>query len=140
MQVLLTHACRLGLLTLALLATVPNLPACSIYMAAKQPPKKNLDVLKEGTARPIVLAELGEPISTEDKDGKKVDIFYFQQGYSEVNKASRIAFHTVADVFTAGLWEVVATPGEAIFHGKKVAFEVTYDQDDKIVKVDTLQQ
>ncbi len=35
---------------------------CSVVMATKQPHKKNLTVLDEGTPRNIVIAELGAPI------------------------------------------------------------------------------
>jgi len=109
-------------------------------MAAKQPPKKNLGVLKEGTPRSLLLAEFGQPVATETKDGKRVDVFSFTQGYSKGAKAGRALFHGAADVFTLGLWEVFATPTEGIFDGKKLAFEVTYDASDKVEKVITLQK
>jgi len=113
---------------------------CSAFMAAKQPPKKNLGVLKEGTPRSLLLAEFGQPVATETKDGKRVDVFSFTQGYSKGAKAGRALFHGAADVFTLGLWEVFATPTEGIFDGKKLAFEVTYDASDKVEKVITLQK
>ena len=50
---------------------------CSVYMAAKQPEKKDLEVMQVGTPRSRVLAEFGQPVSTEIKDGKKVDVFSF---------------------------------------------------------------
>jgi len=113
---------------------------CSVFMAAKQPPKKNLGVLKEGTPRSLLLAEFGQPVATETKEGKKVDVFSFTQGYSKGAKVGRAAFHGAADVFTLGLWEVVGTPTEAAFDGKKMSFEVTYDASDKVEKVTTLQK
>ena len=111
---------------------------CSVYMAAKQPEKKNVDVLAVGTPRSLVLAEMGNPASSETKDGKRVDIFSFVQGYSKGAKTGRALFHGVADVFTIGLWEVVATPTEAIFDGSKMAFEVRYDTDERVEKVTQL--
>jgi hypothetical protein len=43
-------------------------------------------------------------------------------------------------VFTLGLWEVVGTPTEAVFNGKRVAYEVTYDSSDRIESVVPLKQ
>lgn len=111
---------------------------CSVYMAAKQPEKKNLDVLSVGTPRSLVLAEIGQPQATEMKDGKRVDIFSFIQGYSKGAKAGRAFWHGAADVFTLGLWEVVGTPTESIFTGERVAYEVTYSTNNKVEKVVTL--
>lgn len=108
--------------------------SCSVYMAAKQPKEKNIDVLTVGTPRSLVLSELGQPVHSEVKDGKKVDVFAFTQGYSSGNRTGRAVFHGVADVLTLGLWEVVGTPTEAVFDGTKVSYEVTYS-DDKVSKV-----
>ncbi len=111
---------------------------CSVYMAAKQPTRKNLEVFSQGTPRSLVLAEIGQPQESEIKSGKRVDVFSFVQGYSKGAKAGRAFFHGAADVFTIGLWEVVGTPTEAIFDGEKVAYEVTYNASDKVEKVVTL--
>ena len=112
---------------------------CSVFMAAKQPPKRNLDVLNQGTVRGEVLAELGAPLVTEQKDGKKVDIFKFRQGYTKGVKVSRALFHGVADVFSLGLWEVVGTPTEMIADGKEMKIEVMYDKDDHVEQVNILE-
>lgn len=112
---------------------------CAVFMAAKQPPKKDLSVLKQGTPRSLLLAELGQPIASETKNGKRVDVFSFTQGYSKPAKAARAVFHGAADVFTLGLWEVVGTPTEAVFDGTKVALEVTYDQADRVENAVDLQ-
>lgn len=96
-------------------------------------------MLEAGHARADVVAELGKPLLSEEKEGKKVDIFTFTQGYSKGNKVGRAVFHGVADVFSFGLWEVVGTPTEAIANGKEIKVEVLYDQDDKVEKVNYLQ-
>jgi outer membrane protein assembly factor BamE (lipoprotein component of BamABCDE complex) len=114
---------------------VSSLAGCSVYMAAKQPSQKNMDVMTVGTPRSLVLAEIGTPVTTETRDGKKVDVFSFVQGYSTGSKTARALFHGAADIFTAGLWEAVATPTEAIFNGTKVAYEITYDDGNRIEKV-----
>ena len=46
-----------------------SLTGCAVYMAAKQPSKKNLSVLRLGTARSLLLAEIGQPVSSETRDG-----------------------------------------------------------------------
>jgi outer membrane protein assembly factor BamE (lipoprotein component of BamABCDE complex) len=108
---------------------------CSVYMAAKQPSEKNMDVMNVGTSRSLVLAEFGQPTASETKDGKKVDVFSFVQGYSKGAKTGRAVFHGVADFFTLGLWEVVGTPTEAIFDGTKVTYEITYDEGNRVENV-----
>ena len=110
-------------------------------MAAKQPSKKNMDVLNAGTSRATVIAEFGAPIHSEtDQDGNKVDIFKFIQGYSKGVKASRALFHGAADIFTFGLWEVIGTPVESIADGTEVKVQVTYDANDRVLKISELQK
>ena len=104
-------------------------------MAANQPDKKDLGVLKSGTPRSAVLGELGTPIETTMRSGAKVDVFAFTQGYSGVEKGGRAVLHGAADVLTLGLWEVVATPLEGYANGTKVSLEVIYDREDRVAKV-----
>jgi hypothetical protein len=112
---------------------------CSVYMAANQPKAKDLSVLNPGTLRGNVIAELGAPIWSGDKNGDKADVFKFTQGYSTGAKAARAVFHGVSDFFTLGLWEVVSTPGEMIFSGTDMKLEVTYDKDDRVKSVTNLE-
>jgi hypothetical protein len=116
------------------------LSGCSVYMAAKQPDKKNVDLFKIGTPRGMLLAEFGPPVHSEVKDGKKTEIFKFVQGYSTGAKAGRAVFHGAADVLTLGLWEVIGTPTEGVFSGDEMAFQVTYDGEDKITEVVALKK
>ena len=102
-------------------------------MAAKQPGKKNIELIKPGVPRSLILAEFGNPISSEVRDdGKKYEIFRFVQGYSKGAKAGRAIFHGAADVLTLGLWEAVGTPTEGTFDGKEMAFQVRYDKYGKV--------
>lgn len=114
--------------------------SCSVFMAAKQPKRKNLEVLKPGTSRGMVIAELGTPLHSEVRSGLKTDIFNFTQGYSTAAKTSRAVFHGAADVFTLGLWEVVGTPTEAVFDGKDMSVQVDYDSKDLVRKSAVLKQ
>ncbi len=129
------------ILLVFLLTASMLLSGCSVYMAAKQPGEKDLDLFRVGTPRNMLLAEYGIPTASEVKDdGKKYDIFAFTQGYSAGAKAGRALGHGVADVLTWGLWEVVGTPTEAVFDGKDMAFEVRYDDDDRVDLVNVLKK
>ena len=108
---------------------------CSVYMAAHQPSAKNLSVLDPGTPRSQVIAELGAPAWSGEKNGSKADVFTLTQGYSTGAKTVRALFHGTADVFSLGLWEVVSTPGELIFSGTDMKVEVVYDEKDRVKSV-----
>jgi hypothetical protein len=109
---------------------------CSVYMAAKQPDKKDTSLLKRGTPRKHVIAEFGKPVYTIEKDdGCKKDVFVFVQGYSDGEKAGRAFFHGAADFFTLGLWEVVGTPAETLADGTEVKVEVDYDANDRVDQI-----
>lgn len=122
----------------AIVLSVLALDGCSVYMAAKQPDKKDLGVLSIGSPRSRVLAELGNPLYMVVKGGKRIDVFSFVQGYSKGTKTGRALFHGAADMFTLGAWELIGTPTEVVLDGTKMAFEVQYDMDDKVEKVTQL--
>ena len=105
---------------------------CSVYMAANQPAKKDIQMLKEGIYRSALLAEFGSPIFSEQKDGKRTDVFRFHEGSKTGWKVGRAVFHAAADVVTLGLWELIGTPTEAIVKGDEITVTVLYDQTDKV--------
>ena len=125
----------LSLAGVALFAT-----GCSVAMAAHQPSRKDMGLFNPGVPRNLVLAEVGSPVATEIIGGKRVEVYSFTQGYSRAARVSRTIGHGAADVFTLGLWEAVGTPTEAVFNGKRVAYEVTYDSSDRIEKVVVLKK
>ena len=108
---------------------------CAVFMAANQPGNKNFDLLKPGMPRDVIVAEFGAPITTDEKDGEKTDIYKFVQGYPQGEKAFRAVGHGTMDVLTLGLWEVVGTPTEGIMHGKDVALKILYDKENKVKTV-----
>lgn len=108
---------------------------CAVIMAARQPGKVDDKVLNVGMPRDSVLVELGAPISSDIKDGKRVDIYQYEQGFSMGTKIIRCLFHAVADFFTLFLWELIGTPTEMIWSGEKKAVRVTYDSTDKVETV-----
>jgi hypothetical protein len=113
---------------------------CSVAMAAHQPSRKDVRLFAHGVPRNLVVGEVGAPIATEMKGGKRVDVYSFTQGYSKGARVSRTIGHGAADVFTLGLWEVVGTPTEAAFNGKRMVYEVTYDASDRIENVVVLKK
>lgn len=136
---MITRKKILCLVSLFALLVIPNF-GCSVFMATKQPSAKNVDLFKVGTPRDMLLAEFGSPTVTEVRNEKKSEIFKFVQGYSSGAKAGRAFFHGAADVVTFGLWEVVGTPTEAVFNGDEMAYQVTYDDKDKIDQVTVLKK
>jgi hypothetical protein len=136
---MITRTKMMCVVSLFALSMIPNF-GCSVFMAAKQPSEKNVDLFKVGTPRSRLLAEFGSPTMSEVRNEKKSEIFKFVQGYSSGVKAGRAFFHGAADVVTLGLWEVVGTPTEAVFSGDEMAYEVTYDDKDRIDQVAALKK
>ena len=104
-------------------------------MAAKQPDKKDVELFAAGTPRNLLIAEFGAPTQTNEINGKTHDIFTFVQGYSKGAKVGRAFFHGAADVLTAGLWEVAGTPIESVADGTEMAYEISYDDHDRVDRV-----
>ena len=117
-----------------------TLTGCSVVMAAKQPSRKDVKVFSQGMPRSLVVAEVGPPVTTETRAGKRVEVYAFKQGYSKAARVSRSIGHGAADVFTLGLWEAVGTPTEAVFNGKRLVYEVTYDRSDRVEDVVVLKK
>ena len=111
------------------------LGGCSVFMAADQPDKRDLTVLTAGTKRSDIIAELGQPLTSRLVGLTRVDLFTFTQGYSKEAKVGRAFAHGTLDVATGGIWEIAGTPAEAMFSGKKLSYEVTYDRFDRVQRV-----
>ena len=112
---------------------------CSSVMALKQPDKKNLNILNAGGSRDNIIAELGMPVGTHVENGKKVETYQFNQGYSKGNKWSRAGVHALLDVGTLFIWELIAIPIEAVADGKQKTVKVTYDIQDQVEDVAFMQ-
>jgi len=128
---------KLVVLSIVIAVALSN-SGCSVFMAARQPGKKDVSLFKVGTSRSMLISEFGAPVASEDRNGKKFEIFKFTQGYSGPAKVGRALFHGTADVFSLGLWEVIGTPTEAVFNGASMAYEVSYDENNKVDNVTVL--
>jgi len=65
---------------------------CSVFMAANQPDKKNVDLFNVGTQRSLLLAEYGAPTVTEERDGKRYEIFRFDRDIVQEQKSVELSF------------------------------------------------
>jgi hypothetical protein len=122
------HTISATVRALVLASALVSFAGCAVVKATNQPDKKNLSVFSTGTPRGYVIAEVGAPTFTEEKNGERTDIFTFKQGYSKGVKVGRAFFHGAADLMTLGMWEVVGTPFEAIADGTDMKIQVTYEQ------------
>lgn len=130
--------CPIIFLKMAGIVGVLFLGGCSVFMAADQPDQRDLSVLTAGTRRREIIAELGQPMTSRLVGLKRVDLFTFTQGYSKEAKIGRAFAHGTLDVATGLVWEIAGTPTEAMFSGKKLSYEVTYDQNDRVQRVQRL--
>jgi hypothetical protein len=67
------------------------LPGCAVYMAANQPDKKDVGVLKAGNARNAVIAELGTPIQTTTRSGARVDLSHSCRAIAVLRKEGALS-------------------------------------------------
>jgi hypothetical protein len=115
-----------------------SLAGCSVFFAATQPPRKNLGLLAPGTPRSALIAEFGVPARSRLVNFNRVDVFSITQGYSKGARAGRALVHGTADVLTGGLWELAGTPAEMYFEGENMTYEVSYDAQDRVLRVSRL--
>lgn len=106
-------------------------------MAATQPEWINLDVLREGTPRALVVARLGAPLSTV-REGtppnfRTTEVYKFIQGFSAIGRTSRVFVHSTLSVATLGLWEATGQALEGYARGTRVSIEVVYDESDRLL-------
>jgi hypothetical protein len=130
-----TRMTSVGICIVALLGTL-LLEGCSVYMAANKPGPKDMNILRPGTPRGAVLREFGAPqVSRTNSDGLLEETWTFQPGESLGWKLPRILFNAAADVFTLGLWEIVATPTEMLLKKDQKTFDLVFDKEERIKDV-----
>jgi hypothetical protein len=77
----------------------------------------------------------GTPVrSASLDDGKRTDVYAYEIGNEP--SAARAIGHGVMDVLTLGVREVIGTPIEG-FQGEKHQATITYDQDDRVLRIKT---
>src|SRR6266446_5176920 len=127
------HPSAIAFLILALLS------GCSLYFETKRPDYTDVTKVQKGTPRYDVTAALGKPIESYKHDGKDIDVFQADpNGRYAGTKTAVTAFNTVADVFTIGMWEVVATPAEMLTKHKLTTYVVTYAPDQTVESIEAV--
>ena len=121
-----------------LMLTVVAIGCAASQKAASQPKAKDLSVLDPGTARDLVILELGAPAESRTENGKKIDLFSFVQGYSARARAARATGHAAGEIVTLGLWGLVGTPIERSFNGTVLGYRVFYDENDNVASSERL--
>lgn len=109
---------------------------CGAYMAFTQPDPVAYEQLNPGQAqRDRVMSVLGTPVeSISTEDGGRVDTYRFYEGTSSGYPALRAMLHMMADLFTLGLWEIVATPTEFAIRGDRITVQAVFDSKDVLRK------
>jgi len=127
----------LSTFSIIIMGTTLNLmTGCAVKSAMDQPTKKDVSVFERGTPRYELIGEIGEPVDIKkNEDGTTTETYSFIQGYSKGVKGARAFGHAILDVSTAGLWEIIGSPTEAIASGTKVVVRVKYDKSKLVDKV-----
>jgi len=107
-------------------------------MAAKAPEPVEYKEITVGGTRLEAMSRLGLPKISNRKGNYKIDTYEFFDGYHSASKA-RIILYLAGDIFTLGLAEFIFWPLEAtVFDGDRCRATVIYDDNDKIVGYDVL--
>lgn len=119
-----------------LVASTFALCACSTVMEANRPPPTNLAKFAVGDKRIDVISRIGSPTSTEKDGEKSCDVYsLYTRGLGKAGKGAIIVGEAAADIFTAGLFEAVATPAEAVTKNKKHTVLFCYSPEGTLASV-----
>lgn len=88
---------------------------------------KDLSLLKEETTRQQLIAEFGEPVWSNKKEGLRSDIFSFTQEFTKSEK------------FKKGMLGFVGIEAGGYEDGTPIKVLVKYDSEDKVSEIRSLQ-
>jgi hypothetical protein len=111
------------------------LSGCAARMAMEKEGAKDLALFRPGVERALIIAEFGKPEISEMRDGGRYEIYRFKQGHHGAWRFGRALVYTAADIATLGIAEVVTSPTEAALDGSDMAFEVYFDDTDRVKQV-----
>lgn len=106
---------------------------CSIGINLTQPARKDLGVFQPGTPRENIVAEIGEPAWSGERQNQKKEIFAFKPGRYALDKAGRTFVYLVWDLGTLGIAEIFTTPAEVATRSRVRKMEVIYDPDMRVL-------
>lgn len=108
---------------------------CGVYMAFTHPRFVDAAALEAGVgwSREAVIEKLGTPRSSvRNADGTLVELYEFYEESETGSNVSRGIGHLVKDIFTFGVWEMLATRMEYAIRGDKLTGQATFDKDDRL--------
>ncbi len=109
---------------------------CATNRALNEEAPKDFNVLRNGTERDLVVAELGAPLPATESD--RCDLFCFVEG-SGGYKYLRAVGYGVLAIGTLGISETVTNPAEAAIGKDKIRLRVCYDEDKRVVSAEKLE-
>jgi hypothetical protein len=112
------------------------LSGCSASRALNKETPKDFNVLKNGTERDLVIAELGAPLPATESN--RCDLFSFVEG-SGGYKYLRAVGYSVLAIGTLGISETLTNPAEASIGKDKIRLRVCYDEDKRVVSAEKLE-
>ena len=122
---------NLCVVTLALL-----LAACSTVMEANRPNGVRLSTYHLGEHRVDVVSTMGAPETVVADGDRSCDVYsVYTSRTNGAQKAAVILGEGAADLFTVGLFEIVATPAEAAAKPAKHTVLMCYGSDNGLVAV-----
>lgn len=131
-----------GWITMAALAMVGIMTSgCSVIMAANRSSYRgDIEVIKEGTTRPQIISELGQPDSFYKTDTGGFDDRYTldPDAHRTWVKVGTVVLHLGADLVTAFLWELVGTPYELAVRDRTVIYHLAYNADGKLESIEKI--
>ncbi len=105
---------------------------CAQVMAIKQPRPFTPSTLITGAKRVDIVAELGQPLTSETHANQLIDAYRYVDGgqkNSGISKTGRVLVYTAGDLFTCWLDQVIWIPAEAFgFPGTVHAVTVDYSK------------
>lgn len=124
---------------LLLVCSIPLLlflNGCAANRALDEEAPKDFNVLRNGTERDLVIAELGTPMTATESD--RCGLFCFVEG-SGGYKYLRAVGYSVLAIGTLGISETVTNPAEAAIGKDKIRLRVCYDEDKRVVSAEKLE-
>lgn len=125
----------------ALVAVLMMTSGCSVIMAASRSSYRgNVEVIKEGTPRNQVIAELGQPDSYSKTETGGYDDRYVldPEAHRTWVKVATAIGHLGADFFTLCLWEFIGTPYEIAVRDKIVTYHLQYSSEGTLTAIEKI--
>ncbi len=114
---------------------------CSVLMAANRSSYRgDVNVIKEGTPRPEIIAELGQPDSFSKTEMGGFDDRYTldPEAHQTWVKVGTVLIHLGADLVTAFLWEFAGTPYELAVRDRIVIYHLAYNPEGKLSSIEKI--